>query len=296
MRHTLVAAFKTTLDANRTRGDLMARGIPREQVHSVGADSAEIHGYGSPYSASGDTLVRDHHESRTGEFFQSLFGKDTDDTNRHHAQAYPEAVRRGSTVIAVDVDNENDLAKVRDALEYNGAISIDDGGAGTAGLQHATSPYAGATGGDSHLDKHFDRPGASTVGATGTTAVVGRETAAEREAGATGRDSSPAPTDIDGGHGIGMSAKRAGTDYPSTTATSSPTGAGVVGQGISTTADDIGYTSSSDVGDEDPRLTGATAPSGNTGASPAVDSDLESPQRGMCNDRVCVIRRSDDLR
>lgn len=29
MRHTLVAAFATLTDANRTRGDLMARGIPR---------------------------------------------------------------------------------------------------------------------------------------------------------------------------------------------------------------------------------------------------------------------------
>src|SRR3546814_17233660 len=35
MRHTLVAAFATLTDANRTRGDLMSRGIAREQIHAI---------------------------------------------------------------------------------------------------------------------------------------------------------------------------------------------------------------------------------------------------------------------
>ena len=50
MRHTLVAAFATPTDASRTYGDLMSRGIAREQIHMVGADSAETHGYDEPYS------------------------------------------------------------------------------------------------------------------------------------------------------------------------------------------------------------------------------------------------------
>ena len=32
MKHTLVAAFATLTDANRTQGDLMSRGIAREKI------------------------------------------------------------------------------------------------------------------------------------------------------------------------------------------------------------------------------------------------------------------------
>ncbi len=70
MKHTLVAAFATLTDANRTRGDLMARGIPREQIHAVGAESADIHAYDAPYSTSPDVPVDRHeHESKVAHFF-----------------------------------------------------------------------------------------------------------------------------------------------------------------------------------------------------------------------------------
>ena len=158
MKHTLVAAFATLTDANRTQGDLMARGIAKEQIHSVGADSAEIHAYDAPYSTAGSTVDREHHESKVAHFFKSLFGHEPHEDHRRHATAYPEAARRGATVLAVDIYDDDQLVRARDALEYNGAISIDDNGAGsgsTPGYAGPTSPYAGATGGDSHLDKHF---------------------------------------------------------------------------------------------------------------------------------------------
>src|SRR5690606_15961999 len=126
MKHTLVAAFATPTDASRTYGDLMSRGIPREQIHTVGADSAEIHGYDAPYSTTGTTVDRPHHDSKVANFFLSLFGSEPHEEHRHHATAYPEAVRRGSLVIAVDVHDDDQLVRARDALEYNGAISIDE--------------------------------------------------------------------------------------------------------------------------------------------------------------------------
>lgn len=154
MRHTLVAAFATLTDANRTRGDLMSRGIAREQIHAIGAESADIHAYDAPYTTTPDTPVdRTHHESKITHFFKSLFGHEPHETHRHYATAYPDAVRRGALVIAVDVDDEDQLAKARDALEYNGAIDINErGGSGTVeGYPGPSSPYAGATGGDSHF-------------------------------------------------------------------------------------------------------------------------------------------------
>ncbi|MGK9066360.1 hypothetical protein [Stutzerimonas chloritidismutans] len=235
MKHTLVAAFANLTDVNRTRGDLMSRGIARERIHSVGADSAEIHSYDAPYSTTEGSLDRDHHESKVAHFFKSLFGHEPHEHHRRHATAYPDAVRRGALVIAVDADDEDQLAKARDALEYNGAISIDDRGTGTgtgrAGYPGPSSPYAGATGGDSHLDKHF----------TSTAAA--------------GSASSVPPAD---GHGVGSSAKRAGTDYPNTAATANPTGGGVAGPG-----------------------TGATE----------MPQGVGSREAGTCTDRVCVIQR-----
>ncbi|NKQ12888.1 hypothetical protein [Pseudomonas sp. SST3] len=260
MKHTLVAAFATLTDATRTQGDLMARGIAKEQIHSVGADSAEIHAYDAPYSTAGGTLDREHHESKVAHFFKSLFGHEPHDEHRRHATAYPEAVRRGSLVIAVDVYDEDQLIRARDALEYNGALSIDDNGAGagaTPGYAGPTSPYAGATGGDSHLDKHFagtthtasdTRPAGSAHLDTG--APVGG-------AAATGHTTTTGPAETDR-YGVGSAAKRAGTGYPETAATAAPTGGGLAGETVGTRD---------------------------------ATQGMDATQAGACTDRVCVIKR-----
>ena len=121
MRHTLVAAFATPTDASRTYGDLMSRGIAREQIHMVGADSAETHGYDEPYSTANGTVDPTHHESKVAHFFKSLFGHQPHEAHRHHATAYPEAVRRGATVIAVMIASPR--SPVRERAGYASAPS-----------------------------------------------------------------------------------------------------------------------------------------------------------------------------
>lgn len=265
MKHTLVAAFATLTDATRTQGDLMSRGIPREQIHSVGAETAQIHAYDEPYSTTDDTLDREHHESKVAHFFKSLFGHEPHDDHRRHATAYPEAVRRGSLVIAVDVHDEDQLVRARDALEYNGAISIDQddmtGAGSTPGYAGATSPYAGATGGDSHLDKHFAGTQTSTVSDVrhsghfdASTPVGTSHTTSTVEPVTT--DSNYADTSQ---YDVGGAAKRAGTGYPETAATAAPTGGGLAGETV--------------------------------GTRDAMH-DTDVGQVGSASDRVCVIRRS----
>ncbi|WP_217475613.1 hypothetical protein [Stutzerimonas stutzeri] len=269
MRHTLVAAFATPTDANRTYGDLMARGIAREQIHRVGADSAEIHGYDEPYSTADGTVDPAHHESKVAHFFKSLFGHEPHETHRHHATAYPEAVRRGATVIAVDARDEDELVKARDALEYNGALNINERGGGsgaTPGYAGPTSPYAGATGGDSHLDKHFSGTAASA--STTTTATSHASDDRFSHAAGAGPTDEAHPTDHDrtgtvdtGRYDVGSSAKRAGTDYPGTLATNNVTGA------------EAADNSTSVLGQE-------------------VAPGVGTREAGMCtDDRVCVIQR-----
>ncbi|MCQ4312152.1 hypothetical protein NAV33_09655 [Pseudomonas stutzeri] len=253
MKHTLVAAFATPTDASRTYGDLMSRGIAREQIHTVGADSAEIHGYDAPYSTANSTVDRTHHESKVAHFFKSLFGHEPHEDHRRHATAYPEAVRRGATVIAVDVYDDDQLVRARDALEYNGAISIDESGTGasgtaaTQGYAGPTSPYAGATGGDSHLDKHF-------VGSTTTTSNTHSDSERLAHAAGAGPTGDPSATNHDrtatvdtDRYDVGSSAKRAGTDFPDTLATNPVTGGG--------------------------------------------NTVHESGQAASCSDRICVIQR-----
>jgi len=269
MKHTLVAAFATPTDASRTYGDLMSRGIAREQIHTVGADHAEIHGYDAPYSTAGAPVDRDHHESKVTHFFKSLFGHEPHETHRHHATAYPEAVRRGATVIAVDVLDDDELIRARDALEYNGALHIDENGsalAATPGYAGPTSPYAGATGGDSHLDKHFagdtatTRPAdASATAHPTTTPDDARRERLDHAAGAGPTDEAH-PTAHDrtgtvdtGRYEVGSDAKRAGTDYPGTLATNNATGAEPAGQDV---AEGVG-----------------------------------TREAGQCTDRICVIQR-----
>lgn len=276
MRQTLVAAFATLTDANRTRGDLMARGIPREQIHAVGAETADIHAYDAPYTTTDSPLDRTHHESRIAHFFKSLFGQEPHEEHRPYAHAYPDAVRRGALVIAVDVDDEDQLAKARDALEYNGAIDINErGGTGTAdGYPGPSSPYAGATGGDSHLDKHFTKPGTGSAAGTTATTGAGLQSTSERFGEGTGKRASTEvggftsePTDYadrssadTGRYDIGSAAKRAGTDYPETAATSAPTGAGITGHGVGTESLEV---------------------------APGVGTR----EAGLCRDRICVIQR-----
>lgn len=296
MKHTLVAAFATLTDANRTRGDLMSRGIPREQVHAMGSESAEIHAYDTPYTTTDDTLDRSHHESKVAHFFKSLFGNEPHEEHRRYATAYPEALRRGALVIAVDVYDDDQLVKARDALEYNGAVDISernaDGSpssdtAAAHGYAGPTSPYIGVTGTDNHADKHPRRPTSSTGASTGTLtgAAAGNERYSESElpgAGApigsatgSGRTSSGSSTSYGdrssadtGRYDIGSAAKRAGTDYPGTTATTAPTGGGTTGHGTNA---------------------GLAAPG--TSGSQASPS---SSQGGSCSERICVIRWSDD--
>ena len=308
MKHTLVAAFATLVDANRTRADLMSRGIPREQIHAVGAESAEIHAYDAPYSTTTDTPVdRTHHESKVAHFFKSLFGNEPHEEHRRHATAYPDAVRRGALVIAVDVLDDDQLVSARDALEYNGAIDISernaDGSRSTDtaaahGYAGPTSPYAGATGGDSHLDKHFTRPtsGARATSGTATGAMASGERYSESEppraggpigsATGSGRTSDSTSTGYGdrssgdtGRYDVGGAAKRAGTDYPGTAATTNPTGGGIAGQGASAGA------------------VGATGASTSTGTGTGTSDSTQHGKyklAGTCSDRVCVIRRHDE--
>ncbi|MFC3608578.1 YsnF/AvaK domain-containing protein [Stutzerimonas tarimensis] len=130
MKHTLVAAFDNYSEAEIVKTELMSKGISQTDISLAASNTAD---------ATGDTLTGTRSEAREVEmggsrddetvgdkisdFFKSLFGNDS--TDSRYADSYPEAVRRGSTVMTVVVDDALE-DEVVDIMERNGAFDIDE--------------------------------------------------------------------------------------------------------------------------------------------------------------------------
>jgi hypothetical protein len=87
---------------------------------------------------------------KIGSFFSKVFGDDAS----AHAGRYPEAARRGSTVVTVSLNDEGPVSMVEQVMERNGAIDIDERSAGwgdgdatpvTASTETLTTGYPDAT-------------------------------------------------------------------------------------------------------------------------------------------------------
>ena len=133
MTQTVIGVFNSIQDAELAQARLEAEGIPRSDmsVHANGAGAGAGYAGTTPTS---DSLTRDvttdrplgeAHEGAMGKiehFFANLFGGDDRPEEVGH---YQEAVRRGSALLSVDVQDESSTERVRDALYAAGAIDID---------------------------------------------------------------------------------------------------------------------------------------------------------------------------
>jgi len=113
MASTLTGVFDDYDEAERARERLTSAGVRRDAIQITPERSAWGSGdatYGGRASQPGGLRG----------FFASLFG--TDDESHEH---YSEAVRRGSLVLTVDVDDESQIARATEILEESGAIDVD---------------------------------------------------------------------------------------------------------------------------------------------------------------------------
>ena len=122
---TVVGVFDTVDEAQRARDALVDSDF----------DASEVRVQSNPAAQSGETLTTTDRTitgtSRNGEeegfmasighFFSNLFGSD----DNEHAGHYSEAVRRGSTVVAVTVSEPNRVEQARSILSAAGAVDID---------------------------------------------------------------------------------------------------------------------------------------------------------------------------
>lgn len=114
MAGTLAGVFDDYDDAEKARERLAAAGFGREAIQITPERSS----YGSGDATWGG---RAEHAGGLRGFFASLFGTDNDESHGH----YSEAVRRGSVVVTVNVQNDRQITTATRMLEESGAIDID---------------------------------------------------------------------------------------------------------------------------------------------------------------------------
>lgn len=109
---TILGTFDDTQAARSAVDQLIAQGFSRTSVHLQSGDTASR----AAIPHSGGMMAS------VGHFFSNLF--DSDD--KSHAGTYSEAVRRGSTVVAVDASTDSEVEKARSVMQKLGTVNLDE--------------------------------------------------------------------------------------------------------------------------------------------------------------------------
>lgn len=139
---SVIGVFDTREDAELARESLVRAGFDEDDVR--------VQSHRSVDDSDGSSQSRSEEEdegfmARVGHFFSDLFGSD-DDSSRY-AGHYAEHVRRGGSVVVVDVDDEDRVNEARAALASAGAVDIDSRTEawreeGYAGFDAESQPYS----------------------------------------------------------------------------------------------------------------------------------------------------------
>lgn len=149
MPQILIAAFDRYAEAEQVKTELLSKGVSSDAIQlsaslnpeTVNSSRVEVIGEEPDHDA---TVAE-----KIGSFFSKVFGDDAS-----HAGRYPEAARRGSTVVTVTLDDDSQVSMVEQVMEQNGAIDIDERSASwgdddatpvTASTETLTTGYPDAT-------------------------------------------------------------------------------------------------------------------------------------------------------
>ena len=122
---TVIGAFEDRDTAQRAVERLIDAGFDRDDVHVEQGASTSSTGSTGVTTSSTDTRA-DQDEgffASIGHFFASLFG---DDQPTGRAGVYSEAVRRGTSVVVVDANDEEESDRAATLLHELGAIDVDE--------------------------------------------------------------------------------------------------------------------------------------------------------------------------
>lgn len=116
MRHTVIAVFDESEQAEKAAAAVRARGFDESSVHlALRAQASDAEQVPPAARIEGGPLTGLLHR------LAALFG-----VEEPHLAHYEEAVRRGGSVVQVDTADEAEAAKARDTLLDMGAVNIDD--------------------------------------------------------------------------------------------------------------------------------------------------------------------------
>lgn len=133
MTQILIAAFDRYAEAEQVKSELLSKGIASDAIQ-VSASSNPETVDSSRVEVIGEEPDEDASVAeKLGSFFSKVF---VDDSSKH-AGRYPEAARRGSTVVTVTLEDDSQVSMVEQVMEQNGAIDIDERSA-TWGSDEAT--------------------------------------------------------------------------------------------------------------------------------------------------------------
>lgn len=117
---SVIGVFDTQEDAESARESLVRAGFDDDDVRVQSHRSIEDR----DSRAGGVESEDEGFMARVGHFFSNLFGGSDDDSSRY-AGHYAEHVRRGGSVVVVDVEDESRIDAARSALASAGAVDID---------------------------------------------------------------------------------------------------------------------------------------------------------------------------
>lgn len=165
MNQSVVAVFEDQVQAESARDELVASGVPAQQV------SLHVDTVGDTADASAPGA---HSETGIGHFFRSLFGLEDD-----RPDYYEEAARRGHATLVIDCASEDEVDGVREILDQYDTIDIDERAAqwGSESGRETTSAGGAMLGaGDSALDadRSLDTDAQETIPVVEEDLVVGK--------------------------------------------------------------------------------------------------------------------------
>ncbi len=122
MPQILIAAFDRYAEAEQVKTELLSKGVASDAIQISASSNPE-----TVDSSRVEVVGEEPDEDATvaeklGSFFSKVFG---DDSSKH-AGRYPEAARRGSTIVTVTLDDDSQVSMVEQVMEQNGAIDIDE--------------------------------------------------------------------------------------------------------------------------------------------------------------------------
>jgi uncharacterized protein (TIGR02271 family) len=118
---TIVGVFDDRATADRVAQEIANEGVSRNRIQVMSSDAFNADAARGNAGLSGTA----HHDSSGGGisgFFHRLFGSDDAEDDEHGR--YAEAVRRGSTVVAVTAD-EDDEDRITDLMDRYDPVDID---------------------------------------------------------------------------------------------------------------------------------------------------------------------------